>query len=140
MTGTRIVNMSLARQNERRDRNLYGNFPWLKFSWLLQEKMCNSCIAVGCSNVSNSSKNVSVHKYNDSEKKRGRLLRLVRTRQAKRGNGLLLIHRLFRLSLVVQCRRECFSYDIPTYTARNGTYLAMLTMITVIFTLNIALI
>ena len=74
--------------------NLYGNFPLLKFSWLLQEKMCNSCVAAGCSNVSNLSKNVSVHKYNDSEKKRGRLWRLVRTRQAKRGNGLSLIHRL----------------------------------------------
>ena len=74
--------------------NLYGNFPLLKFSWLFQEEMCNSCVAVGCSNVSNPSKNVSVHKYNDSEKKRGRLWRLVRTRQAKRGNGLPLIHRI----------------------------------------------
>ena len=65
--------------------NLYDNFPLLKFSWLLQVKMCNSCVAVGCSNVSNPSKNVRVHKYNDSEKKRGRLWRLVRTRKAKGG-------------------------------------------------------
>ena len=93
----------------------------LKLSWHLQEKMRNSCAAVGCSNVSNPSKNVSVHKYNDSEKERGRLWRLVRTKQAKRGNGLPLIHRLFRVSLVVQYRKECCSYDIHTYTARNGT-------------------
>ena len=83
--------------------------------------MRNSCVVVGCSNVFNPSKNVSVHKYNDSEKKRRRLWRLVRTKQAKRGNGLPLIHRLLRLSLVVQCRKEFCSYDIHTYTARNGT-------------------
>ena len=93
----------------------------LKLSWLLQEKMRNSCVALGCSNVSNPSKNVSVHNCDDSEKKGGRLWRLVRTKQAKRGDGLPLIHRLFRLSLVVQYRKECCSYDIHTYTARNGT-------------------
>ena len=83
--------------------------------------MRNSCAAVGCSNVSNPSKNVSVHKYNDSEKERGRLWRLVRTKQAKRGNGLPLIHHLFRVSLVVQYRKEFCSCDIHTYTARNRT-------------------
>ena len=99
--------------------------------------MCNSCVAVGCSNVSNPSKNVSVHKYNDSEKKRGRLWRLVRTRQAKRGNGLPLIHRLFRFSLVVQCRKECCSYTLtqpetePSNVNNDNSD---------IFTLNIALI
>ena len=62
----------------------------LKLYWLLQEKMRNSCVAVGCLNVSNPFKNVCVHKYNDSEKKRGRLWRLVRTKQAKRGNSLPL--------------------------------------------------
>ena len=93
----------------------------LKLSWLLQEKVRNSCVAVGRSNVSNPSKNVSVHKYDDLEKKRGRLWRLVRTKQAKRGNGLPLIHCLFRVSVVVQYRKECCSYDIYSYTARNGT-------------------
>ena len=52
----------------------------LKLSWVLQEKMRNSCVAVGCSNISNPSKNVSLHKYNDSEKKKSRLWRLVRTK------------------------------------------------------------
>ena len=44
-----------------------------KLFWLLCKKMRNGCVAVGCSNVSKPSKNIGAHKYNDSEKKRGRL-------------------------------------------------------------------
>ena len=67
--------------------HLHRNSPLLKFSAFLHENMPNRCVAGGCSNVPDLSRNIGLHKFpgeNDLEKNRRRLwVAFVRTKRAK---------------------------------------------------------